>query len=195
MNKAFVKEDSESSDDVLLETDEIEAALDQELFKSAVSGAPKNYMTRNGFERLQNELYYLLEKSRPQFAAIVSGPGSHNAESHDFQIAKAQLEQLDRRIRTLQRRLDIAEVIDPETQSSDQVLFGATVTARDEADQLRVYRIVGVDETDIKAGKVSWVSPIGRALLQAQVGDSVTLKMPQGEEELEILKIQYLPIP
>jgi transcription elongation factor GreB len=124
--------------------------------------------------------------------AASNGDRSENA---DYIYGKRRLREIDRRLRFLQRRLDAAEVVDPATQKSDKVLFGATVTVENEQGQEKIYRIVGMDETDVQQGKVSWVSPVGKALLQSSEGDVVLLKTPRGEEELEIISIQYIPIP
>lgn len=166
MSRAFVKEDSPQAE-VNPDRNELDAALESELFGQS-PGGPKNFITPNGFSKLQNELENLLKN-----------PTAEGAQ---------------RKIETLRRRIQLAEVIDPEKQSGDRVYFGATVTVLDENEELRTYRIVGIDETDSHAGKVSWVSPIGKALLEAQVGDIVTISMPHGEEEFEIQKIEYKPI-
>ena len=195
MNKAFVKEDSASNPNFPLSVLEMDAALDKELFTSTGSTIPKNYITPQGFAHLHQSLQKLLQEERPQFAETVSESPNDEPDSESYQDMKARMDEIERKIRLLQRRLDLAEIIDPKSQSGDQVLFGATVTVLDENEKTRVYRIVGIDETDVKIGKVSWVSPIGRALLQAQVGDVVVLETPHGEEELEILKIEYKSIP
>jgi len=104
------------------------------------------------------------------------------------------LREIDKRVRFLQRRLDIAEVVDPTLQKGTKILFGATVTVMGEDEVEKTYKIVGVDETDAKSGKVSWISPIGQALLQANEGDVVTLKTPRGDEELEITSVEYVAI-
>lgn len=189
MNKAFVKEDSVDLD-AAPKADEMEAALEYELFGSTANG-PKNYITPKGFERLQKDLQHLVQNERPALSEQVSGRNSLEEGSEAFQDIQNQLQTLDRQIRLLQRRIDLAEIIDPAQQCGDRVLFGATVTVLDETEALRKYRIVGVDEMDLKSGKISWVSPIGKALLQSQVGDVVLLKTPHGEEELEIQKIEF----
>jgi transcription elongation factor GreB len=194
MNKAFINENNEANLSALPNTTDLDAALDQEIFGTSGTGTPKNYITKQGFADLQRSLQNLMQEERPQFADTVSDPQTLDQDSESFQAAQDRLEEIDRRIRFLQRRIDRAEVIEPESQSGNQVLFGATVTVLDEQDQTRIYKIVGVDETDGKSGKVSWVSPIGRALLQSQIGDLVVLETPQGEEELEITNIEFKPI-
>lgn len=182
MSKAFTREDSDKDDD-----------LDEELDASVPQGT-KNYMTPKGADRLRAELKDLLTVKRPEVVKTVSWAASNGdrSENGDYIYGKRRLREIDRRIRFLQKRLDAAEVVDPTLQKSDQVLFGATVTVTDEDGKKRVYRIVGIDETDVKRGHLSWISPIGKALLQARVGDVVTFRTPKGDEDLEVIKIQYI---
>jgi transcription elongation factor GreB len=156
----------------------------------------KNYITPKGFDALKSELHDLLTNERPKVVDVVAWAASNGdrSENADYQYGKRRLREIDRRIRFLQRRIDLATVVDPAQQKGDKVLFGATVTVRDEEERDRTYRIVGIDETDAKNGKVSWISPIGQALLQAKEGDFVVLKTPKGEEELEIIKICFVAI-
>jgi transcription elongation factor GreB len=205
MSKAFTKEDSGSESDDLaselpnfdeegMETDE-EGGEDGQGKPKAPRGA-KNYITIKGLNVLKAELHELLTVERPKVVEVVAWAASNGdrSENADYQYGKKRLREIDRRIRFLQKRIDIAEAVDPEKQKGDKVLFGATVTVRDEESRQRIYKIVGVDETDAKAGKVSWISPIGQVLLQASEGDAVTLKTPRGDEELEIEKIQFIAI-
>ncbi len=194
MSKAFVKEDDGAEDDLDLDGDD-DLDQDDEGGAKAPRGS-KNYITTRGLERLKAELHELLINERPKIVETVAWAASNGdrSENADYQYGKKRLREIDRRVRFLQKRIDIAEVVDPAAQRGEKVLFGATVTVRDEDEKDRVYRIVGVDETDAKTGKVSWISPIGQALLQANAGDFVTLKTPRGEEELEIVRVQYLPI-
>lgn len=185
MSKAFTRESDQEQE---LDAEEAE--------QEALPGAPpgsKNYMTPGGAARLRQELHELLHEKRPEVVRTVSWAASNGdrSENADYTYGKRRLREIDRRIRFLTRRLDLAEVVDPARQSSDQVLFGATVTVRDEEDRERTFRIVGIDETDVSAGKVSWISPIARALLGARVGDVVTFKSPKGEEELEVIRLRY----
>jgi transcription elongation factor GreB len=182
MSKAFTKEGDGTSDD---ETDAPELALPQ---------GTRNYITPAGADRLKEELNRLLHKERPDLVKVIQWAASNGdrSENGDYIYGKRRLREIDRRIRFLTKRLEAAEIVDPAKQSSDRVRFGAKVTVTDEEDQKRVYRIVGIDETDPARGEVSWISPIARALLNAKVGDLVTLKTPKGEEELEIQKIEYL---
>lgn len=156
----------------------------------------KNYMTPQGAQRLRDELKYLLDTDRPTVVRTVSWAASNGdrSENGDYLYGKKRLREIDRRIRFLTKRLEVVEVVDPATQKSDRVLFGASVTIADEAGKKRSVSIVGVDEADAGAGKISWVSPMARALLQAKVGDVVSLRTPKGEEELEILEIRYATI-
>jgi transcription elongation factor GreB len=195
MSKAFVKEDSEAPEeefDLDSEQDEDE----EEGSSSAIRGSKKNYITVRGLERMKAEVHELLFNERPKVVEVVAWAASNGdrSENADYQYGKKRLREIDRRLRFLQKRIDIAEVVDPAQQSGKKVLFGATVDVLDEEGHKRVYRIVGIDETDAKTGKVSWISPVGQALLQAMEGDAVILKMPKGEEELEITRVRYLPI-
>lgn len=182
MSKAFTKETDQDDDE------ELEAP-------ALPSG--KNYMTPAGVAKLRHEFKTLLDGERPQVVRTVSWAASNGdrSENGDYLYGKKRLREIDKRIRYLTKRLESAEIVDPVTQKSDRVLFGASVTVADENGKKRLYRIVGVDEADAGRGHVSWVSPIARALLQAQVGDAVTLHTPRGDEELEILEISYEPIP
>lgn len=191
MSKAFVKEDTGMDDDLNLLDDE-----DEQDDVPAGGGQKKNYITNRGLERLKAELHELLTVERPKIVETVAWAASNGdrSENADYQYGKKRLREIDRRVRFLQKRLDIAEVVDPAMQTGTKVLFGATVTVLDEDENERIYRIVGIDETDANKGKVSWISPIGQALLQANEGDAVVLKTPKGEEELEITRVEYKPI-
>jgi transcription elongation factor GreB len=157
----------------------------------------KNYMTPQGEAKLREELRHLLYTARPKIVETVAWAASlgDRSENADYIYGKRRLREIDRRIRFLTKRLEAAEVIDPTAQKSETVVFGATVVVLDESGAERIYRIVGIDETDGKLGKVSWISPMGRALLRARVGDTVTVHTPRGDEELEITAIRFEPIP
>jgi transcription elongation factor GreB len=159
-----------------------------------VSGT-KNYLTPAGAARLREELKRLLYVERPEVVRTVAWAASNGdrSENGDYIYGKRRLREIDRRIRFLTKRLEAAEVIDPSRQNREQVLFGATVTVRDEEGRSRAYRIVGIDEADAGRGEVSWISPIARALLGARVGDAVLFRSPRGEEELEVVRIAYSP--
>jgi transcription elongation factor GreB len=156
----------------------------------------KNYMTPACAERLKSELKQLLNVTRPEVVRTVAWAASNGdrSENADYIYGKRRLREIDRRIRFLQKRLDDAEVIDPEKQRGERVLFGATVTVADEDGKERIYAIVGIDESEPAKGKVSWISPLAKALMGSRKGDAVTLRTPKGEEELEILKIEYKAI-
>jgi transcription elongation factor GreB len=193
MSKAFVKEDQDQEDDLDTSADD-ESDLDTDDEPKFRSG--KNYITNRGFERLKAELHELLHVERPKIVEVVAWAASNGdrSENADYTYGKKRLREIDRRLRFLQKRMDIAEIVIPENQKGERVLFGATVTVRDESGGQRIYKIVGIDETDAKVGKISWISPIGKALLQSKAGDAVLLQMPKGEEELEILKIEFKKI-
>lgn len=185
MSKAFTRESD-------TDHDEDDSSEDNEL-QSAIGQGGKNYITTQGFQKLREEMQHLVSVERPKVVETVAWAASNGdrSENADYIYGKRRLREIDRRIRFLGKRLDAAEVVEPTSQNSDRVLFGATVLVRTEDEDEKTYKIVGIDESDVKQGCVSWISPIGRALLQARVGDFVTLKMPKGETDLEILKIEY----
>lgn len=187
MSKAFTKEDDGA------ETDE-PGGQDED--QSSMPAGSRNYMTPKGAKVLRDELHHLLHVDRPKVVETVAWAAGNGdrSENADYIYGKRRLREIDRRLRFLQRRLDMTQEVDPAQQNSDRVLFGATVVIQDEDENQRTYQIVGIDETDAKQGRVSWISPIGKALLQAKVGDVVTLRTPKGEEEIEILSIVYQPI-
>lgn len=155
----------------------------------------KNYMTPAGFQDLQAERHRLLREERPKVVEIVSWAAGNGdrSENGDYLYGKKRLREIDRRVRFLSKRLEAAEVVEPSRQTRrDQVFFGATVTyGRADGDDHRV-TIVGVDETHLAPNRVSWVSPIARALMKGRVGDVVTVRTPVGNEEIEILNIEYI---
>jgi len=182
VSKAFTREgDGEEEDKELPDTG------------PAIPPGTRNYMTPAGAERLKVELRRLLDVDRPEVVRVVTWAASNGdrSENADYIYGKRRLREIDRRIRFLTKRLEIAEIVDPSKQSSDRVQFGATVEVQDEKGGRRTYRIVGVDETDARRGHISWISPMGRALLRAKVGDTVTLRRPGGEEDLEIVALRY----
>lgn len=155
--------------------------------------ADKNYMTPQGFQKLKDEYHELLHNERPKVVEVVAWAASNGdrSENADYQYGKRRLREIDRRLKFLTDRLDAAEVVDPTQVKSSKVVFGATVTLRDEEDEEKIYQIVGEDELDPKAGKISWKSPIARALLGKSVGDAVMVQKPAGAEEVVIEKIEF----
>ncbi len=157
-------------------------------------GGTKNYITPKGFTRLKDELRALSNDERPKVVEVVSWAAGNGdrSENGDYIYGKKRLREIDRRIRYLVKRIESAEVVDQSRQTNrDQVFFGATVTYADSQDRERTVRIIGVDEAPLEAGAVSWVSPVGRALLKARQGDLVKVATPEGIEELEVLEIAY----
>jgi len=185
MSKAFTKEDP----DVELDDE------DEDETSPAPHGT-KNYITPAGFKRLQDELYELKHVERPKVTEVVAWAAGNGdrSENADYQYGKRRLREIDRRIRFLTKRIDAAEIVEYTKNSSDQVFFGATVTIRDEDDSLKTYSIVGIDESDLEKGKISWISPLANALFKARVGDWVTFKTPKGTREVEIVEVSYKPI-
>jgi transcription elongation factor GreB len=156
--------------------------------------AAKNYMTPRGFQRLHEELRKLLRVERPKVVEVVSWAASNGdrSENGDYIYGKRRLREIDRRIRFLSKRLEIAEVVDPAHQvRREQVFFGATVTYAREDGEERTITIIGADEADMERGEVTWVSPIARALRLAREGDLVRLATPAGVEEIEVVTIRY----
>ncbi len=160
----------------------------------AVPGGAKNYISPAGHARLRTELKALLHEERPRVVEIVSWAAGNGdrSENGDYLYGKKRLREIDRRVRFLAKRLEIAEVVDPARQCRrDRVFFGATVTYVDEADAERTVTILGADEADLARGEVSLHSPVARALLRARVGETVKLHTPAGVVEVEILAISY----
>ncbi len=157
----------------------------------------KNYITPAGFARLKNEALHLLDRERPDLVKVVAWAASNGdrSENADYLYGKRRLREIDRRIRFLTRRLDAAEVIDPAARrDTDRVFFGATVTLADERGTENTYTIVGIDETDVSRGRISWISPLARALLKRQEGDQFVFKAPGGDQLLEIVRVEYAPV-
>ena len=184
MNKAFTRESDGAEDEEL----EPEVAQPPGL---------KNYITPAGYARLREELKRLLDVERPEVVRIVSWAAGNGdrSENGDYIYGKRRLREIDRRIRFLIKRLEIAEVVDASGQEQDRVFFGATVTVSSREGSERSVSIVGVDEVDPAGGRVSWISPIAKALLKARAGDTVTLRTPSGVEELDVVAIRYVDLP
>jgi len=183
MNKAFTREIERDDED---EDAEVEAPV--------LPHGAKNYITAAGYQRLRDELMTLLDDERPKMVETVSWAAKNGdrSENGDYLYGKKRLREIDRRIRFLTRRLDIAEVVDPSLHhGNEQVFFGATVRFASDHGEERTIRILGVDEAESARGEVSWVAPIARALLKARVGDEVRLVTPRGVETIEVLEVRY----
>ena len=180
MSKAFTKESDSDEDEV-----------------PALPGLPphtRNYMTPQGYARLKAELLGLMDDERPKVVEVVhwAARNGDRSENGDYLYGKKRLREIDRRIRFLTKRLEIAEVTDPSLhQGSDQVFFGATVEFVDQQGLQQTVTIVGIDEAESARGQVSWVAPIARALLKARIGDEVRLMTPAGPRDIEVLDVQY----
>ena len=184
MNKAFTREPDADSD----------ADDDGDLAAPALPAGARNYLTPAGYARLREELMTLLDAERPKVVEVVSWAAKNGdrSENGDYLYGKKRLREIDRRIRFLTRRLEIAEVADPALHHGhDQIFFGATVTYANGRGEERTITIKGIDEADNLAGEVSWISPIARALLKAREGDEVKLQTPGGLEVLEVLAVNY----
>jgi transcription elongation factor GreB len=179
MSKAFVKEEGDAPED--------DAAHEPKLPSTG-----KNYMTPAGYARLEAELRKLVEVERPEVVKTVAWAASlgDRSENADYIYGKRRLREIDRRVRFLIKRLEAAEVVHSSGRDTDQVFFGATVRVKGRHDVKEV-TIVGVDEVDPAHGRISWVSPVAKALIKAREGDVVTVRTPGGEEQLEILEVTY----
>ncbi|HEY0859203.1 MAG TPA: transcription elongation factor GreB [Albitalea sp.] len=182
MNKAFTRETDVQDDD------------DGDLALPALPQGAKNYVTPAGYARLREELMTLLDVERPKVVEVVSWAAKNGdrSENGDYLYGKKRLREIDRRIRFLTKRLDVAEVVDPSVHHGrDQVFFGATVTYVNQRGEERTVTIKGIDESDSSRGEVSWIAPISRALLKAKVGDEVSLVTPGGLEKIEVVEVVY----
>jgi transcription elongation factor GreB len=180
MSKAFTKESDGDDDD--------------EVGLPPLPPGGKNYITPQGFARLKGELLDLIDNERPRIVEIVHWAASNGdrSENGDYLYGKKRLREIDRRIRFLSKRLEMAEVTDPSLHhGNDQVFFGATVTYVEEDGTERTVTILGIDEADAGAGQVSWISPIARTLLKSRVGDVLKLPTPAGVREIEVLDVEY----
>jgi transcription elongation factor GreB len=155
--------------------------------------AEKNYITPDGYKKLVDELTELATVERPKVVREVSDAAAEGDRSENaaYIYGKRRLREIDRRVGFLQRRLEHVQVVKAEEQKKDKVRFGAFVTIEDEQGEERVFQIVGVDEVDAKNGRISWKSPVGRALLGKQIDDDVRVRWDQGERELTVVDIQY----
>jgi len=192
MSKAFTKE-SDAGDD------EPDSAAEQAAHAELVG--VKNYITPSGLQRLNDERRFLLTRERRAVTEVVAWAASNGdrSENADYQYGKRRLREIDRRIRFLTKRIDAAEVVDPEAprggRAATHAFFGATVRYATAAGTERVVRIVGLDEVDLDLGYISWMSPLARALMKSGPGDTVTLHAPGTTEQLQILEVRYERIP
>ncbi len=179
MSKAFTKE---SEDD------------EADLPEFRIPPGTKNYLTPGGYRQLREEFKRLMDVERPDMVRVVSWAASNGdrSENGDYHYGKRRLREIDRRIRFLTKRLDMAEVVDPAArQDVEQIFFGATVRYLDGAAQEHTITIVGIDEAEPLKGRISWIAPLARGLTRARAGDVVTLRTPGGAEEIEILEVSY----
>ena len=156
-----------------------------------------NYITPAGWRSLKDELYRLVNKERPEIVQIVNWAAStgDRSENGDYLYGKRRMREIDRRIRFLTKRLEAAQVVDPETrEATDQIFFGATVTLLRGNGSEQTVKIVGIDEIDTAQNKISWISPLARCLIKAREGDEVSLNTPEGREDIEILEVAYVRI-
>jgi transcription elongation factor GreB len=180
MSKAFVRESEDDDEAPALEPSPPPA---------------RNYISPAGYARLKAELKALVETERPEVVRVVSWAAKNGdrSENGDYLYGKKRLREIDRRVRFLIKRLEAAEVVETAGRDTDQVFFGSSVLIKTKSEQ-RTVTIVGVDETDTTRGRISWISPVAKALIKAREGDTVTLKTPGGVEQLEILEVRYDPI-
>lgn len=181
MSKAFVKEDGDNDSDGEPEVD------------ASVPGG-KNYMTPAGAERMRQELRKLRYEERPEVTRVVAWAAGNGdrSENGDYLYGKKRLREIDKRMRFLAKRLESAEIVDPLSIKVPYVQFGATVTIRYEDDTEKRYAIVGIDEVDLARGRISWMSPLARALMRAAEGDVVTFSSPKGQQEIEVISVEYI---
>ena len=181
MSKAFTREHDSADDEDTLPALQLPPGV-------------KNYITPSGYQRLQEELDHLWKVERPALVKTITWAASNGdrSENGDYIYGKKRLREIDRRVRFLRKRLELAEVVDPAQRAEcDQIFFGATVTVCDASGCESSYSIVGVDEADVAGGRISWVSPLARALLKLREGEVATLRTPTGINELEVVRILY----
>lgn len=158
----------------------------------------KNYLTPVGWQRMRSELHELVTKERPALTQLINWAAGNGdrSENGDYIYGKKRLREIDRRIRFLTKRLEIAEVVDPASrEATDQIFFGATVTVLRGNGESQTVSIVGVDEINPEAGHISWISPLARTLLKAREGDCVVFRCPAGDEDIEVVEVVYREIP
>ncbi len=182
MSKAFTKESDDAGDE------------DDDVASPGLHQAGKNYITARGYARLRSELVNLMDTERPKVVEVVHWAASNGdrSENGDYIYGKKRLREIDRRIRFLTKRMEIAEVTDPSVHhGSDQIFFGATVAYVDRSGKERVVTILGMDEAESTHGQVSWISPVARTLLKARLGDVLNLVTPSGVDEIEVIRVDY----
>ena len=183
MSKAFTREPNAEEDDD-------DAGL------PPIPSGGKNYITPQGYARIRAELLQLIDEERPKVVEIVHWAASNGdrSENGDYIYGKKRLREIDRRIRFLTKRMELASVTDPSVHhGSDQLFFGAQVTYENESGESNTITILGIDEADSLHGQVSWVSPVARALLKSRVGDVVNLQTPAGIQAIEVTRVSYPP--
>jgi transcription elongation factor GreB len=181
LSKAFTKETDTDEDDDFAGAPPIPAGS-------------KNYITRAGYDRLQLELKVLVDDERPKVVEAVhwAAKNGDRSENGDYLYGKKRLREIDRRIRFLTKRLEIAEVVDASKHDGrDQIFFGATVTYADAQGLEKTITILGIDEAESSQGQVSWIAPIARAFLKSRIGDEVRLQTPAGMQTLEVVRVEY----
>ena len=181
MSKAFTKERDDEG-------------AEAEVSPPALPAGTKNYITPQGYARLRTEFDELFRVERPKLVETITWAASNGdrSENGDYIYGKRRLRQIDSRIRFLSKRLEAAEIVDPARQeSAGQIFFGATVTYASSSGAEHTVQIVGVDEADALDGRISWISPVARALLKAREGDLVPLQTPAGRDQLEVVRIEY----
>ena len=176
------------------EFDDSEIDSEDEESEQEKTGSFKNYITPFGLKKIKAEYHQLFHGERPKLVETISWAASNGdrSENGDYIYGKRRLREIDRRLRFLGKRLAAAVLVEVSTQAKDTVLFGARVTVEDDKSKRLVYHIVGEDEIDVEKRKISWVSPVAKALMNAKLGDSVIVTRPNGEMELTIVKIEYL---
>lgn len=177
-------------------TKEVDNEFEEDLELPEVNPLDKNYVTPFGFSQLQQEIKQLFYDERPKIVEIVkwaAGNGDRS-ENGDYIYGKKRLREIDKRVRYLKKRIEQAQIVDPELQKNlKRVFFGATVTYKELDGRINTVKIVGIDEADLEKGKISWISPIAKALLKSEVGDIVTLSTPKGKKiKLTIISIKYI---
>jgi transcription elongation factor GreB len=186
MNKAFVKENETEED--------TEDCSEGNGNQPTLPPDTKNYMTPPGYRKLRDEFEHLVKIERPEVVKVVSWAAGNGdrSENGDYIYGKKRLREIDKRIRFITKRLDNAVVVDPAQQANlEQVFFGAKVTIFDNDGTEAIYRIVGIDEANVGEGKISWISPLARALMKAREGDVVRFESPSGMREIEVVEIHY----